>query len=205
MTDPKSGAATERDGTVLIVDDEPEMAELFAAWVGRHHEVETAHDGQQALEAMTNGIDVVVLDRRMPVMDGDALLQAMAEAGHDAQVVMVTAVDPGSDSVGLPFDDYLTKPVTRDVLLGVVDRMLRLQRAGDTVRECHSLERRRDILRTATVRGGDADPEAFDLLTRRLEAAAKDAGAGLAWLKEEYCGVDGTGPGRTAAKPGGPS
>lgn len=77
----------------------------------------------------------------------------------------------------------------------------RLRGGGSTVREYHPLERRRDVLRTAKATRGDSDPEAFDLLTRRLEAVAKDAGAGLAWLKEEYYEV--ARPARPAAQTGG--
>lgn len=189
MTDTSSRPGTEHsDGaaTVLVVDDEPDMAELIADWLRPRYGVLTAGDGEEALEVLSDDVDVVLLDRRMPRMDGDTVLRTMKAEHHDARVVMVTAVDPGFDIVDLPFDDYLTKPVTRDVVLDMVDRMRHLSRAGEAVREYHSLERRRDILRTAKATSGESDSEAFDLLTRRLEAAAKDAGAGLAWLKEEY-------------------
>jgi CheY-like chemotaxis protein len=183
-------AVSDPRATVLIVDDEEPMTEILSTWVGERHETLVAHDGEEALEVITPEVDVVLLDRRMLNMDGDAFLHAMKDQGYDARVVMLTAIDPGPDIVSLPFDDYVTKPVTRDVVLNVMDRMLRLSRAGTAVREYHSLERRRDVLRTAKATTGVSDSEAFELLTRRLEAAAKDAGAGLAWLKEEYYGID---------------
>lgn len=188
-TDGSSGTSDDRDepeATVLIVDDEADMRNLMVAWVEPHYDVLTAQDGEAALGVMSDDIDVVLLDRRMPVMDGDAFLRAMKEQEYDARVVMVTAVDPGPDIVDLPFDDYLTKPVTKEVVLDMIGRMLRLRRAGPAVREYHSLERRRDILRAAKATTGVSDPEAFERLTRRLEGAARDAGAGLAWLKDEY-------------------
>jgi CheY-like chemotaxis protein len=183
---PTSGAVSSPRATVLIVDDEEAMAEILSTWVGERYETLVAYDGQEALDVVTEDVDVVLLDRRMPRMGGDEFLLEMKEQGHDARVVMLTAVDPGPDIVSLPFDDYITKPVTKDVVLGVIERMLRLRKAGKAVREYHSLERRRDVLRTARQTTGVSDSEAFELLTRRLEAAAKDAGAGLAWLKEEY-------------------
>ncbi|WP_254823371.1 response regulator transcription factor [Haloglomus halophilum] len=183
---PTSGAVSSPGATVLIVDDEAAMTEILSTWVGERHETLVAYDGQEALDVITEDVDVVLLDRRMPRMGGDEFLLEMKERGYDARVVMLTAVDPGPDIVSLPFDDYITKPVTKDVVLSVIDRMLRLRKAGKAVREYHSLERRRDVLRTARQTTGVSDSEAFELLTRRLEAAAKDAGAGLAWLKEDY-------------------
>jgi CheY-like chemotaxis protein len=186
---PRSGAAAP-ETTVLIVDDEAAMTEILSTWVGERHATLVAADGQEALDVVTGDVDVVLLDRRMPRMGGDEFLLELKEQGYDARVVMVTAVDPGPDIVSLPFDDYITKPVTKDVVLNVIDRMLRLRKAGKAVREYHSLERRRDVLRTARQTTGVSDSEAFELLTRRLEAAAKDAGAGLAWLKEDYYETD---------------
>ncbi|WP_254831825.1 response regulator transcription factor [Haloglomus salinum] len=186
---PRSGA-TAPETTVLIVDDEAAMTEILSTWVGERHATLVAADGQEALDVVTGDVDVVLLDRRMPRMGGDEFLLELKEQGYDARVVMVTAVDPGPDIVSLPFDDYITKPVTKDVVLNVIDRMLHLRKAGKAVREYHSLERRRDVLRTARQTTGVSDSEAFELLTRRLEAAAKDAGAGLAWLKEDYYETD---------------
>jgi CheY-like chemotaxis protein len=196
MTDGPAASTTDPDtasvprATVLVVDDEQPMTEILSTWLGEHHDVLVAHDGEEALAVITEDVDVVLLDRRMPRMDGDAFLHAMTDAGYDARVVMLTAIDPGPDIVSLPFDDYVTKPVTRDVVRNLIARMLRLSRAGKAVREYHSLERRRDVLRTAKATTGVSDSEAFELLTRRFEAAAKDAGAGLAWLKEDYYEVE---------------
>lgn len=192
MTDGKSASTADTSAvpspraTVLVVDDERAMTEILTTWIGEHHDVLVAYDGEEALDVITPEVDVVLLDRRMPRMGGDEFLHAMKDQGYDARVVMVTAVDPGPDIVSLAFDDYITKPVTKDVVRNVIERMLRLRKAGKAVREYHSLERRRDVLRTARQTTGVSDSEAFELLTRRLEAAAKDAGAGLAWLKEDY-------------------
>lgn len=172
--------------TVLVVEDEESMVGLYRDWLADDHEVLIAGDGEEGLEALSEDVDVVVLDRRMPGMDGDAFLHAMKDEGYRAGVVMVTAVDPEPDIVDLPFDDYMTKPVSEADVLSLVDRMLHLQKAGAAVRRYHSLERRRDVLRGVKDRTGDVDMEKFDLLTRRLEAAARDAGAGLAMLDADF-------------------
>lgn len=184
-----SGAAADKDATVLIVEDEPDMASLYEAALSDHYQTIVAHDGQAGYDAMTPDIDVVLLDRRMPKMTGDEALQAIKEDGYPAAVVMVSAVDPDVDLVDLPVDDYLTKPVRPDELRDVVDRMLHLKHADSAVRRYHSLERRRDLLRAEKARTGAIDMEVFDLLTRRLESAARDAGAGLAYLDGDDYGV----------------
>jgi len=102
--------------TILVVDDERELADLYAMWVGEDYEVVTAYDGSTALERMSDAIDIVLLDRHMPDITGDRVLEEIRATGYDCWVLMVTAVDPGLDIVELDIDDYLTKPVTRTQL-----------------------------------------------------------------------------------------
>ncbi|MBX0325729.1 HalX domain-containing protein [Halomicroarcula sp. F13] len=110
--------------TVLVVDDEHDVAELYTTWLQRDHDVLSAHDGETALERLDASVDVVFLDRQMPGMSGDDVLDAIDDRGIDCRVVMVTAVDPDFDIVEMPFDDYLTKPVSRDDLVDTVGEML---------------------------------------------------------------------------------
>ena len=79
-----------------------------------NHDVRTAYGGEEALEKADEDVDLVFLDRQMPDMSGDDVLERVRERGLDCRVVMVTAVDPDFDIVEMPFDDYLTKPVMRD-------------------------------------------------------------------------------------------
>lgn len=190
-TTPADGETAASRPTVLAIEDEAEMAEVYGIWLDDRYDVVVAHDGESGIEAMTEDVDVVLLDRRLPSTSGDEVLREIRSRGYRTPVVMVTAIDPDTDIVDLPFDDYVTKPLTKDAMLDVVDRMLRLARAEPAVRRYHSLERRRDVLRTASERRGVTDPEAFERLTTRLEAAARDAGAGLAWLRREYYEIDG--------------
>lgn len=109
---------------VLLVDDEPELVDIYEMWFEERYETRTAHSGQQALAEFDEDIDVVLLDRRMPGMSGDEVLERLREDGHDCLVVMVTAVEPDQGIVELPFDEYVVKPADRSELLGTVDRAL---------------------------------------------------------------------------------
>jgi CheY-like chemotaxis protein len=112
------------DHTVLVVDDEQEITETYSELLDDRYTVEVANSGEQALEILSEGIDVVLLDRRMPGMSGDELLEAIRAEGFDCRVVMITAVDPDTNIIGMEFDEYLVKPVSEQQLHEVVDRML---------------------------------------------------------------------------------
>ncbi len=110
--------------SVVVVDDEQDIADLYTTWLSIEYDVRTAYDGDGALDRIDEAVDVVLLDRQMPGKSGDEVLNRIDERGIDCRVVMVTAVDPDFDIVEMPFDDYLTKPVTREELEGTVEEML---------------------------------------------------------------------------------
>jgi DNA-binding response OmpR family regulator len=110
--------------SVVVVDDEQDIADLYTTRLSIEYDVRTAYDGDGALDRIDEEVDVVLLDRQMPGKSGDEVLDRIDERGIDCRVVMVTAVDPDFDIVEMPFDDYLTKPVTREELEGTVEEML---------------------------------------------------------------------------------
>ena len=109
--------------TVLVVDDEEDIADLYSTWLREEYEVRTAYGPHGALQRADEDVDVVFLDRQMPEMTGDEVLDHLRERELDCRVVMVTAVDPDFDIVDMPFDDYLTKPVMMDDLREATERM----------------------------------------------------------------------------------
>lgn len=120
---------------VVIVEDERELAELYADTLRQEYAVETAYDGEQALSVIDETTDVVVLDRRLPGRHGDAVLETLRTQGLDCRVLMVTAVDPGLDIVGMSFEAYLTKPVGADELLEAVNEQFLYRTYDDKLRE----------------------------------------------------------------------
>ncbi|MCU4740229.1 response regulator [Halobacteria archaeon AArc-m2/3/4] len=131
--------------TILVVDDERELADLYATWVGETYDALTAYDGTSALEQVSDRIDIVLLDRHMPDLTGDEVLREIRARGHDCWVIMVTAVDPGLDIVTLDIDDYVTKPVTRTQLTRIIEN-LRVQSRYNGRRELHSLSNKMETL-----------------------------------------------------------
>jgi two-component system response regulator (stage 0 sporulation protein F) len=78
---------------ILIVDDEPDAVALFRdLFTKKGYEVETASGGVEALELIDKVIvDVVILDIRMPVMDGIETLVKLKQKQPELPVVMLTA------------------------------------------------------------------------------------------------------------------
>ncbi|MDL5360680.1 HalX domain-containing protein [Halalkalicoccus sp. NIPERK01] len=155
---------------VLVVDDEPQLAELFATWLDDEWDVRIAHDGEEALSRMDEAVEVVVLDRRMPGMSGDEVLDAIHDQGYDPRVIMATAVDPDFDIIEMGFDDYLVKPVSNDELTGTVERVYRRSQYDEIMREYYSLASKRAVLETEKSCEELHGNEEFRELERRLTA-----------------------------------
>ena len=129
---------------VLIVEDEPRMAELLRQTLSEEgHQVVVARDGREGFEiAQCSPFDVIVLDVMLPLMDGLAVARRLRDCRNQTPVLMLTARDGPADVVkGLDSgaDDYLTKPFSIDVLLarlrsvsrrGAIPRPVRLE-VGD--------------------------------------------------------------------------
>ena len=118
----------EQDGSVLVVDDEPQVA-----WVLRfslEHEgyrTYTASNGLEALEELErHHPKVMVLDLMMPEMDGWAVLKEMNKlpAGERPRVVIVSALtgpDDKTKATALGADAFVPKPFDVEELIGVLD------------------------------------------------------------------------------------
>ena len=106
---------------VLIVEDEENertgLAELVSAWGYR---AETARDGAEGLEKVTNwSPSIVVTDLKMPRMGGLELLERLASDGQTMAVVVVTAqgsIDSAVQAMRMGAYDYITKPIDTDRL-----------------------------------------------------------------------------------------
>jgi len=122
------------EDVILVVEDEPELAELYSGWAAQKYPVRVANDGPEALEKFDEDVEVVLLDRQLPGMDGSAVLSMLRDRGADCQVAMVTAVEPEVDVVEMGFDAYVTKPVREDELLELVDHLLHRRVYDENVR-----------------------------------------------------------------------
>jgi DNA-binding response OmpR family regulator len=155
--------------TVLVVDDEPDVADAYAAQLEHEYHVKTAYSGEEALEKLTAETDIVLLDRRMPGVSGDDVLTEIRQMGIDCRVAMVTAVDPDFDIIEMPFDDYVIKPVSRDNLFDTIERLLNCAEYEEKLQEYYQLTTKYATLLANKSNAELEDSEEFQDLKRRRE------------------------------------
>ena len=119
---------------VLLVDDEEQFVLNMARLLRfRGFDVSTAFDGFKALEAIQDeeDFDVVVLDVKMPVMDGIATLSEIKKQAPDTQVIMLTGhatVDSGIQAIRRGAFDYLMKPCDIEDLTEIIREACEVER-----------------------------------------------------------------------------
>lgn len=125
---------------VLVVDDDEDVHRLVAAWLRRHdYDVETAGDGRTATEMLDRGeFDVVVSDIVMPGIGGTELLHRVRQRDLDLPVLLMTArpeLASAIDAVNAGALRYLTKPLTEQAVVELVDHAARQRRLAVFQRE----------------------------------------------------------------------
>ncbi|MEA2154660.1 MAG: hypothetical protein QOE11_800 [Solirubrobacteraceae bacterium] len=120
-----------RRGRVLVVDDEPTIAEIVARYLERAgYETRVAADGNAALARVSTWHpDLVVLDLMLPGIDGLEVMRRLREtAGPRVAIILLTARGEESDRIDglrLGADDYVVKPFSPAELVARVDAVLR--------------------------------------------------------------------------------
>jgi len=136
---------------VLVVDDDPGVRESFRLILEDHYDVIDVPDGPAALDTVrASEIDLVLLDIRLPGMDGIEVLERIKALDEGIEVILVTAVKTVRTAVAamkLGAFDYLTKPFEEDELLSLSRRAL----------ERRALEREVAFLRSELARAHDSE------------------------------------------------
>ncbi len=156
---------------ILVVEDETELAELFAEWLSEEYDVEVAMDGETALELVDDDTDVVLLDRLMPGLSGDEVLETIRERGLDPRVAMVTAVEPDFDVLDMGFDDYVVKPLFRADIQRLVAGLLERDAYDRQLSELFSTASKLAALESHKEPDELADSEEYRRLETELERA----------------------------------
>src|SRR6266702_4420499 len=118
---------------ILVADDEPNLRRVLGAILLRDgYEVRHASDGEEALEIVEDGVDVVVTDLRMPRVDGMEVLRRLVVSHPDVPVIMITAhgsVDSAVEAVKLGAFDYVEKPFEQEHIRQIVAKAVRQSEA----------------------------------------------------------------------------
>lgn len=123
-------------GKILIIEDEAKISrflELELTYEG--YEVITAADGRTGLNlALSNDIDLIILDLMLPVMSGIEVCRRVRQADQNVAIIMLTAKDDVSDKVmGLDMgaNDYMTKPFAIEELLARIRVALKREKVEE--------------------------------------------------------------------------
>ncbi len=173
--------------TVLIVEDEENLADLFGIWLQEQFEVHVAYSGEDALEIFAEEpIDIVFLDRRMPGLSGTEVLQSIREGGDAQQVIMVTAVQPTEDLASIDVDDYLLKPIDRTKLLRAVEATELILTYEDSLTELLSLTARKATLEANLDKTELEKDDRYGDLLQRIRELEEEADTTLQRLETDY-------------------
>ena len=150
--------------SVLVVDDEEDLTALYATWLDDEYDVRTATGGEEALAKADGTLDVVLLDRRMPDTTGDEVLRELRTRETEVQVAMLTAVEPELDVAQMEFDDYVTKPVSREEVHATVEVLLDRLEYDRKSQEFFALASKKATLESAN----EHDSEEYEQVTERM-------------------------------------
>jgi CheY-like chemotaxis protein len=106
-----------------VVDDDPSIVEIVSdILIAEGHDVVSAENGAVALERV-GGAALVLLDMRMPVLDGWGFAREFRATGKRAPIVVMTAAENArrwAEEIGA--EGYLSKPFEIDALIAAVER-----------------------------------------------------------------------------------
>ena len=132
---------SKKAGTILVVDDEPLNLAVLSRLLNPVYRVLATRSGASAVTlAATEQPDLILLDVKMPGMDGHAVLAALQqqEGTRDIPVIFVSALgDDGDEELGLALGavDYVVKPVRPAVVLARVRTQLEIKQHRDRLRQ----------------------------------------------------------------------
>jgi two-component system, NtrC family, response regulator AtoC len=117
--------------SILVVDDEAGVLDSFDAILSKDYDILLASNGPEALRIFSNrDVNLVLLDIRMPGMDGLEVLRRIKELNEQTEVVIVTAVKSlktAIEAIKLGASDYITKPFETPDILSLIKRVLEKQ------------------------------------------------------------------------------
>ena len=159
--------------TVLVVDDDPACRDLHSIWLDDEYEVLTAADGTAAVEQV-GAADVMLLDREMPRMDGEAVARHVHDSNADCFVVMLSGVEPDFDILELPVDEYLTKPLTKSELRETVNELQLRSQLDDELQRYFRLTSKIVAIETSSTAGTEAALEDLRSEVSRLRGQIQE-------------------------------
>jgi len=163
-----SEMTTSNTPTVLAVDDDEKLLETYRMWLDADYDLRLAAGGEEALEKLDDDVQVVLLDRLMPGLSGDELLDRIRESGVSCQVAMVTAVEPDFDIAEMPFDAYVPKALDRETVVDTVERLIARTDYDAVLREHYAVAEKLSVIEERKTKAELAKDDAYQDLVERF-------------------------------------
>ena len=157
---------------VLIVEDEPDVAETYKLWLRNDYEVRMANDGNEGLELLDATIDVVLLDR-------------IRNRDLGCRVSMVTAVEPDFDILEMGFDAYLSKPIRSEQLHETVENLLERSEYDSVLQEYYSLVEKQATLEASKSNAELEENDEYDELKSEIDELQDELSESLGGIGDD--------------------
>jgi DNA-binding response OmpR family regulator len=112
---------------------------------------------------------VVLLDRLMPGLSGDQVLDRIRELDVDCRVAMVTAVEPDADIAEMPFDAYVPKALDRETVIETIDRLLDRADYDALLREQYAVAEKLSLIEEREPKSALVKNETYQELVERFQ------------------------------------
>lgn len=114
---------------ILICDDEQGVRQSFNVILGKKYDLAFVNDGPEALEHLkTHPVELILLDIKMPQMDGLKVLKEVKKINPTIKVIIVTGystIATAYRAIKCGASDYIPKPFDKDYILNVVEKVLK--------------------------------------------------------------------------------
>lgn len=166
---------------ILLAEDDPETATFITKGLTElGHDMIAARNGEDALHlALTEPVDIVVLDRMLPGLDGLTVLHRLRAAGMGAPVLLLTAlgkIEHRVEGLDAGADDYLVKPFAFSELAARIQALGRRQGAGAVAARLATGDIEMDLIAREVRRDGipiALQPREFRLLEELMRNAGQ--------------------------------
>lgn len=108
---------------VVIIEDEESLAELFSKRLDDEYNATIATHAGNGIAEIDAETDYVLLDRKLPGMSGDRVLEYIVDQPYDINVIIISAIDPDQNVIHQPYDEYITKTVDEGEIQDAIDRV----------------------------------------------------------------------------------
>jgi len=160
---------------ILIVDDDEAITDSLSEILEDDYDVICVDRGQKAIdEIKTQVFDLVLLDIKMPEMDGIETLKRIRFQDSEIDVIMISAVDSAqkaTESIKLGAYDYITKPFDHEIILNRVEKVLERRKLSKLV-NYHNSKDTSQFLKTKIISQSRNMTELFDMLAKVIKTSS---------------------------------